>query len=236
MSWGETRGENLMRLTSLLASLALVASAAGCASDGVEEPTPTDAAAVETESETDDIETESELETETESEAETGTDTETETETEPVVDDPFDESTWDVDADDAQIRRQFSAVRSAFLESTRDGFAALAEMAYPVGHTGDSMAECNYQGDFPGYDVLDGDQLVIDMRWTELLPEPEWQLTDHGQPADEGYRVYLADFVDRRTWVVDGIADSQEQAGSAHVAVGADGQVVWFPACDEYLP
>jgi hypothetical protein len=91
-------------------------------------------------------------------------------------------------------------------------------------------------GEFPGFDVLDSERYQAEDRWSNLLPDAEWELPGWGRPADAGYRVYLGDVYQVQTWVFDGQSEKDELHSSGHVAVGADGEVIWFPACDDYLP
>jgi len=150
--------------------------------------------------------------------------------------DPYDASTWDQDADAGLIRQHFAAVRNAFHESSHAGYAALAASTWPE-HTAQSFADCDYSGQFPGFDVADDEQVFIEHRWSNFIAVPGWEIpTGWGSPADDGFRVYLGDLAFTYSWVFQGERHRDESTGAGHVAINDAGHAVFFPVCDEYLP
>jgi hypothetical protein len=167
--------------------------------------------------------------------SEDGTEPDPEPEPEPEPNDPHEPATWDAHADEATIRRATTAIKNAFYDGSRAGFAAWAEATYPQ-HSAESLSQCMWGGEFAGFDVLDSERYQAEMRWSNLLPDADWELPGWGRPADAGYRVYLGDIYQLQSWFFDGQNEKDEFNSSGHVAVGADGEVIWFPACDDYLP
>jgi hypothetical protein len=95
--------------------------------------------------------------------------------------DPYDASTWDQDADAGLVRQHFAAVRNAFHESSRAGYTALAASTWPE-HTARSFADCDYSGQFPGFDVTDEEQVVAEHRWSNFVAVPGWEIPTGGLP------------------------------------------------------
>jgi hypothetical protein len=150
--------------------------------------------------------------------------------------DPMDETTWDVAEDHSRIQRRFLGIADRFEAGSRAGYEALADATW-LDHTADSLVACDWDGAFPGYDVLDEHRFRYEYSWSNLVPRPGWELSGGwGSPTDDGYRVYSADFTTHTSYVLSGIPERDRTDAAGHVAVAADTDVVFFPACDDTLP
>jgi hypothetical protein len=160
-----------MRWTSLLVSLALVASAAGCASDGEEEATPTDAAAVDTEPETEATEPQAEPETETaETEPETEAETEPETDEPEPEPEPIEPVVYEGSGDDVIDVESFELPMVATIE--HQGSSNFALLSYGESDNRDLLV--NTIGDYSGTRPLN---FIDDPSEFEITADGSWTIT-----------------------------------------------------------
>jgi len=101
-------------------------------------------------------------------------------------------------------------------------------VTWPTDFTAEDLLACFYTD--TTYADLDAGEYLADYRWDNLISDAGWEV-DGQVPANDGWRVYLADLTSTISWAVDGNRQQDTSTGTAHVAINDDGGVVFFPAC-----
>lgn len=145
--------------------------------------------------------------------------------------DPTDPSGWDLAADRGAFQDHFDRVRTLFTQDSASAIEALAASQWPE-LSANQLSACLWDDAFPGFKVLDEVRYTVETTWSHLTPDPGWSIHGLGSPTDDGYRVYLADYVTTEAEM--GFLPLL-YSGRAHLGIDADGHVVEFLDCDAYL-
>jgi hypothetical protein len=142
---------------------------------------------------------------------------------------------WPFGDDFDRIQALPAQLDAAFDRGAKEGFRFLAEHSWPDTLTGDAMLACRAGEPTPSYSELDAENFRIRFAFKGLIPTPGFVYPPTGQVVSElGLRPYMTPFT--ATFVYGDEEAAHEPDSIARVAVRADGRVVMFPQCFDYLP
>jgi hypothetical protein len=150
------------------------------------------------------------------------------------AEDPYADLGWPLREDEARIAAFPAQLDAAFDAGAQAGFRFLAERAWPDGFTADAMLACRTPEPTPSYRELDAQGFRYRFALGGPVPVPGFVYPPTGEyPSSLGMRTYLVRLTVRieRDGEVDEVFEEFDR-----IAVRADGTVVTFPTCFEFLP
>jgi hypothetical protein len=150
------------------------------------------------------------------------------------AEDPYADLGWPLREDEARIAAFPAQLDAAFDAGAQAGFRFLAERAWPDGFTADAMLACRTPEPTPSYRELDAQGFRYRFALGGPVPVPGFVYPPTGEyPSSLGVRTYLVRLTVRieRDGEVDEVFEEFDR-----IAVRADGTVVTFPTCFEFLP